>query len=624
MIDAPDNIESFERAVADLLIANGRLDERGLERAMRVRAGSQERIPQLLSKLGLVSERDVAEAIARQLGLPVVAGGDYPTVPLLEDKVSLRFLSESLVLPIAEEADAIVLAMADPLSQYAIDAIRLITGRKVTPRVAVPGELEAAIERLYGKHKRAIAAEAAGESTDAVELDVERLKDLASEAPVIRLVNQFITRAVESRASDIHLEPFEDRLRVRYRIDGSLRDVESPPARFRAAIVSRVKIMARLNIAERRLPQDGRIKLAIRGTPIDFRISITPTMHGESVVIRVLDRTSVALDFAALGMSGDELSTYLGILERPNGILLATGPTGSGKTTTLYTSLLKLNSPEKKIVTIEDPIEYQLEGINQIQVKPNIGLDFANILRSVLRHDPDIIMVGEIRDVETAKIAVQAALTGHLVLSTLHTNNAASSISRLLDMGVEDYLLTSTLNGIVAQRLVRTLCRKCRQPYLPLPELVEQLGLRRRSSTPDLMLFGPKGCDECNGTGYFGRTSIGETLVVRDSIRRLILRHAESHELHRAAVQEGMRAMYDDGLGKALAGVTTIEEVLQVTRDVHDDVGGGDPIGAQIAPAGPTTAAARAGGAVAAPLDGRLGHEMLQIAGNLLHEPGGM
>ncbi len=326
--------------------------------------------------------------------------------------------------------------------------------------------------------------------------------------------------------------------------------------------------MAKLNIAERRLPQDGRIKLAIRGTPIDLRVSTIPTMHGEGVVLRVLDRTGVQLDFETLGLAGEALETFLGILERPNGIVLVTGPTGSGKTTTLYTSLVRLNSPDKKILTVEDPIEYQLDGINQIQVKPGIGLSFANVLRSILRQDPDIVMIGEIRDVETAEIAIQAALTGHLVLSTLHTNDAAGTITRLLDMGVEDYLLTSTLNGVTAQRLVRRLCPQCRTQGPAMPELVAQLGLERYTGPhQEIHLYHPKGCEQCNETGYFGRSSLTEVLVVTDEIRRLILKRAEAQELHRAAVKEGMRTMYDDGMAKALAGLTTVEEVLRVTRD---------------------------------------------------------
>jgi len=568
----PNDVVAVEEAFAQRLIQRGQLTQQGLERATRVRgAGEAGRLPHLLSMLGLVSEREVAQVLAELLGLPLALARDFPTVAVLEDKVNRRFLSEFRILPLADDADGVAVAVADPLNRVSIDAMRLRIGRPILLRVGIASEIEGAIDRLHGRRGSGRAADgrAADSATDdAFEHDIERLKDLASEAPVIRMVNQLISRAIESRASDIHLEPFEDALHVRYRIDGALREVESPPNRYRAAIISRIKIMARLNIAERRLPQDGRMKLAVRGTSVDFRIAITPTLHGESVVIRILDRSSVALDLASLGLADEDFGGYLGVLHRPHGILLVTGPTGSGKTTTLYASLLRLHAPEKKIVTIEDPIEYQLDGINQIQVKPGIGLDFANILRSVLRHDPDIIMIGEIRDVETAEIAVQAALTGHLVLSTLHTNNAASSITRLLDMGVQDFLLTSTLSGTVAQRLVRRLCRHCRESYVAMPELVLQLGLRRYSNSPEIMLYRPKGCTECHGTGFFGRISIFEILVVSDAIRRLILQRAESHELERAAVQEGMRTMYDDGMSKAAAGVTAIEEVLQVTRDV--------------------------------------------------------
>jgi general secretion pathway protein E len=566
-----DDLEAYERALGARLIEAGKLDRGGLERALKLRAESGERLAGLLAKLGLVSERDLAEAIAGELDLPLIGAREFPEVALYAERLSPRFLREAQVLPIAEEAGGLVVAMADPLNAYAADAMRLVSGKDLLPRVAVPGELEAAVDRLYGTRATALGRlvdEAGEDGDDGLELDVERLKDLASEAPVIRLVNQMIARAVEQRASDIHIEAFEASLRVRYRIDGVLRDVEAPPNRFRAAIVSRVKIMAKLNIAERRLPQDGRIKLAIRGTPIDLRVSTIPTMHGEGVVLRVLDRTGVKLDFETLGLSGAGLDTYLSILERPHGIVLVTGPTGSGKTTTLYTSLVRLNSPDKKILTVEDPIEYQLDGINQIQVKPGIGLSFANVLRSILRQDPDIVMIGEIRDVETAQIAIQAALTGHLVLSTLHTNDAAGTITRLLDMGVEDYLMTSTLNGVTAQRLVRRLCPHCRTRAPAMPELVAQLGLERYAAAgQEIQLYHPQGCEHCNDTGYFGRSSLTEVLVMTDEIRRLILKRAESMELHRAAVQEGMRTMYDDGMAKALDGLTTVEEVLRVTRD---------------------------------------------------------
>lgn len=568
--DVAETLDDYEKSLGERLIESGKLDAAGLDRARRVRADSGERLSSLLPKLGLVSERDLAQAVADELGLPLVRADAFPEQPLFEEHLSPRFLREAQVLPIAEEDGSLVVAMADPLNQYAVDALKLVAGRRLVTRVAVPADLEAAIDRLYpkgGTTLNAIAAAEAAESEEGVDLDVERLRDLASEAPVIRLVNQLITKAVESRASDIHIEPFETTVRVRFRIDGVLREVESPPGRFRAAIVSRIKIMARLNIAERRLPQDGRIKLAIRGTPIDLRISTIPTMHGESVVMRVLDRTGVALDFTALGINEVSLRTYLKILERPNGIVLVTGPTGSGKTTTLYTSLTRLNSPDKKILTVEDPIEYQLDGINQIQVKPSIGLSFANVLRSILRQDPDVVMIGEIRDVETAEIAIQAALTGHLVLSTLHTNDAAGTITRLLDMGVQEYLLTSTLNGVAAQRLVRLLCAQCRTRERAMPELVEQLGLDRYADGKEIYLYHANGCGACNNTGYFGRSMLTEVLVVTDLIRSRILRHAESLDLHRAAAEEGMQTMYDDGMRKALSGETTVEEILRVTRD---------------------------------------------------------
>jgi general secretion pathway protein E len=566
------NDESLiEDALADLLIDQGKIDRAGLERAQRVREGQNEPLHSLLPKLGLVSEPDMAAALADILDLSLLTREDLPDLPLLEDKLSPRFLREHRVLPLADTSDGLALAMADPLDSYAADAMRLLSGQPLILRVAEPAVIDREIDRLYGDGRSAfdvLAKEDAEDSGDGLELDVERLKDLASEAPVIRLVSHLIANAVEKRASDVHIEALEHGLRVRYRIDGILQEIESPPSRFRAAIVSRIKIMARLNIAERRLPQDGRVKLAVRGTPIDLRVSTIPTMYGEGVVMRVLDRQGVALDFATLGIVGNNLEAYQEILERPHGVFLVTGPTGSGKTTTLYAALTRLNNPEKKILTVEDPIEYHLEGINQIQVQPSIGLNFAHVLRSILRQDPDIIMIGEIRDVETARIAIQASLTGHLVLSTLHTNDAASAITRLLDMGVEDYLLTSTLTGIAAQRLVRSLCPACRVAEPALAELVEHLGLHRYAAGPEILVYRPVGCDQCNGTGYFGRMGLVETLVVNEEIRRLILRQAESKELQRAAIEAGMVSMYDDGMHKALSGVTTVEEVLRVTRDV--------------------------------------------------------
>ena len=561
----------FERSLAARLIEAGKLEEPALDRVLRLQATSEERLEALLIKLGLTGERDVAEAFAAELDLPVAAPADFPEMPVLEGKISKKFLRQTSVIPLADTAEGLVLAMVDPLDAFTVRAMEMASGKPVLRRVALPSDVEAAYARLYEAEKSALGhivdnidAEATGD--DELTEDVDRLRDLASEGPVIRLVNHLITRAVESRASDIHIEPFQNRLALRYRIDGILRDMTAPPMRHRAAIISRIKIMAKLNIAERRLPQDGRIRLAVQGREFDLRVSTVPTLHGESVVMRILDRTSLVPELSALGFLDETVEPFLRVLEQPQGIILVTGPTGSGKTTTLYTCLQRLNSPEKKLFTVEDPVEYQLEGVNQIQVKPQIGLSFAQVLRSILRQDPDIIMIGEMRDLETAQIGIQAALTGHLVLSTLHTNNAAATVTRLLDMGVEDYLVTSTITGVLAQRLVRKLCAECREPYTALPELVEQL--RMPVGGAPVTLHRPRGCDACRGTGYRGRIAVLEFLAMSDPLRRLVLRHAESGEIHRVAAEEGMHSMYEDGIRKALMGTTSIEEVLRVTRDV--------------------------------------------------------
>jgi general secretion pathway protein E len=396
------------------------------------------------------------------------------------------------------------------------------------------------------------------------EEDIEHLKDLASEAPVIRLVNLILQRAVEQRASDIHIEPFESQLKVRYRIDGVLHEAEAPPSSSSAAIISRLKIMARLDIAERRLPQDGRIMLRIQGKELDLRVSTVPTSFGESVVMRLLDRQTVSFDFPSLGMDGERLQNFLDVLENPHGILLVTGPTGSGKTTTLYTALSRLNTAERKIITVEDPVEYQLEGINQIQVKPSIGLDFAGALRSIVRQDPDVIMIGEMRDLETCRIAIQSSLTGHLVLSTLHTNSAAASITRLLDMGVESYLIASTVKGILAQRLVRRLDPVTRIAFEAPAELIAEHGLERFTEQRPIMLYRP--ASELPGGGYHGRSAITELLVMNEELRSLLMRQADAATLEQAARRGGLRTLYEEGLRQAVAGVTSLEEVLRVTR----------------------------------------------------------
>jgi len=561
--DSPGRQELAER-----LMAEGKLESAGLDRAQRLARERGERLESVLARLGLVSERDIAEALSRVLGLPCASREDYPAEPVLEDRFSPVFLKEARIVPL-QDGETLVIAMADPLDHRAAEAAAFAARKPVRAYVANPSDLEWAFDRLYGGGKsqlRQISEEAPSATSAGSEGDVERLADGTSDAPVIRIVNLLITRAVEARASDIHIEPMEGELLVRYRVDGVLHDVESPPARLSAAIVSRVKIMAGLNIAERRIAQDGRIRLAVRGMDIDFRVSTLPTVHGESVVLRILDRGRLKLDFDALGFDADIAAAIRGLLEQPHGILLVTGPTGSGKTTTLYAGLLELNTRDKKILTIEDPVEYQLRGINQVQVKPQIGLTFAGALRNFLRQDPDIMMVGEIRDLETAQVAVQAALTGHLILSTLHTNDAASAVTRLLDMGVEDYLLTSTINGIVAQRLVRVLCPHCREPHEALPVLLEKLQVAPRSDGSAIVLHRPKGCAECGGTGYFGRTSIVEVLTLSDPLRAMILARAEAGALRRKAVEEGMQTMHAHGMKKVLAGETSVDEVLRATR----------------------------------------------------------
>ncbi|HXU53281.1 MAG TPA: type II secretion system ATPase GspE [Casimicrobiaceae bacterium] len=568
--DETEVTEATRKRLGELLIERGKLDATALERALRLQQESGGKLGALLVTLGLCAQRDVTEALAAQLGLPVLDAASYPELPVLEERISARFLREARALPVREDDNELALAMADPTDRYTIDAFEMVTGRAVRPMVAIPTELDAALERLYGAGKQ--NGPLVGDLEQRVDeiafdADVQQLKDLASEAPVIRLVSLLITNALEARASDIHIEPFENRLIVRYRIDGVLHEIESPPKRLSAAVISRVKILANLDIAERRLPQDGRIRLRIQGKEIDLRVSTVPTMHGESVVMRILDKGGVALDFHKLGFMDDTLDAFMKALLQPNGILLVTGPTGSGKTTTLYTALDRLNNPDVKILTVEDPVEYQMAGINQIQVKPQIDLTFANALRSIVRQDPDVIMIGEIRDLETAQIAVQSALTGHLVLSTVHTNDAPSTINRLLDMGVEDYLLSSTVIGIEAQRLVRTLCAHCKEPYHAVPEVIAQMGLARFANGHDITLYHAKGCAQCANTGYTGRISIIEMMPMTDAVRTMVMKHANAAELKAQAMKDGMLTMYEDGLRKAVAGTTTIEEVLRATRE---------------------------------------------------------
>jgi general secretion pathway protein E len=528
-------------------------------------------IEERLLASGLLTEDVFRSCTEEFFEVPFATPADWPQEPVLINNLSVQFMKESRFIPARLEDKELTVLMSNPLDFYTIDAIRLATGYNVRVLYGKGEGIRWAIEQYYGSGVTSM--EKIIEDIDGIpeyhveeEENVDHLRDMASEGPVIRLVNLIITRAIELRASDIHFEPFEDQFRVRYRIDGVLHDVESPPKRLQAAIVSRVKIMAKLNIAERRLPQDGRIMLRVKGKEIDFRVSSVPTIYGESIVLRILDKSSIVLDIERLGFPGDTLIGFNDLIQRPHGIILVTGPTGSGKTTTLYCALGKMNSPEKKIITVEDPVEYQLKGINQIQVKPSIGLTFANALRSIVRQDPDVILIGEIRDAETAEIAIHSALTGHLVLSTLHTNDAPSAITRLVDMGMEDFLLSSTIIGILAQRLVRVACPHCREPYSPSPEIRREMKLDG-FNLADLNFFEVKGCEHCSQTGYWGRSGIFEFLKVTDNIQKLILGRKDSNIIKEASRKNGMRTLREDGWLKVKQGMTTISEVLRVTQE---------------------------------------------------------
>jgi general secretion pathway protein E len=556
--------------VASTLVERGKLKKSDINRVKKLSLQTEnETLPLLLVKLGLISERDASEAIASVSGLPLVDTEGYPPSSPLPENISQRFLKSQHIVGLAATEECITLGIADPFNQSALSAIQMFCRKPISLCIGIASEIEKALDIQFGSGKSLIGdiIDHFGSEDDINQDDVEHLKDLASEAPVIRMVNFILQRAVELRASDIHVEPFEQKLKIRFRIDGVLREIEAPPLKSSAAVISRIKIMAKLNIAERRLPQDGRIKLQVQGKQLDLRVSTTPTMFGESVVIRLLDKESIRFDFQSLGFDGAELSQFLEVLGLPHGIILITGPTGSGKSTTLYTALHKINTVDRKIITVEDPVEYQLEGINQIQVKPQIGLTFANALRSIMRQDPDVIMIGEMRDLETGRIAVQAALTGHLVLSTLHTNNAASGVTRLLDMGLEDYLITSTVSGILGQRLVRKLCQSCKQPVQISGAFSAQLQALQIPLPENGEVFEAKGCPECDGSGYKGRLCITEFLVMNDTLRQLIMDHTQASIIEEKARALGMHTMYQDGIRKAIRGLTTIDEVLRVTAE---------------------------------------------------------
>jgi len=560
--------------IGQRLVSKGVLDPSDLERALRIQKEKGERLGKILLKEGLVPGDTLYRELASQMGVDYIEEIPHHDMDLdLIKDLPIQFAKRYRLLPYDRKNEAILVACADPLNFYALDDLRQLIGAQVLPALATEDAVMEAINEVYDR-----AAESAQRAMDGLndEKGLESLSqefeepqdllDASDEAPIIRLVNSLLFQAVKERASDIHIEPFEKDVSVRFRIDGVLREIIRPPKRFQNSISSRIKVMAGLNIAEKRLPQDGRIRIKIAGKDIDIRISTIPVAHGERLVLRLLDKSNVILSLEDIGMEGDILASMNRLIHRSNGIILVTGPTGSGKTTTLYAALTRINKPDLNIITVEDPVEYQVPGIGQIQVNPKINLTFANGLRNILRQDPDVIMVGEIRDVETADIAIQASLTGHLVFSTLHTNDAAGALTRLLDMGIEPFLVASSLAASMAQRLVRVLCRHCRQAYEPTDAELEELGITRDQVRPE-GFYKPVGCDDCLNTGYSGRTGIFELLMVDDEIRDLIVNRSDSVKIKRSAMSRGMRTLRDDGALKVTAGVTSVAEVLAVTQE---------------------------------------------------------
>jgi len=561
--------------IARRLVMDGALDEAAARAAMEAATRERKPLALFMAEQKLVSSAQLAAANSAEFGMPI-----FDVASLDPNQSAIKLVSEELVrkhaaLPLYKRGGRLFVGISDPTNSHALDEIKFHTNLAVEPILVDDDKIRRTIDHWLEQADALADAVADGEGLDHLDTtggEEEFNNDSGVDAkgddtPVVKFINKVLVDAIRRGASDIHFEPYETDYRVRLRIDGLLKQVARVPVKLQARIAARLKVMAQLDIAEKRVPQDGRIKLNLSKTKqIDFRVSTLPTLFGEKVVLRILDGGAAKLGIDKLGYEEDQKKLFLEAVQKPYGMVLVTGPTGSGKTTTLYAALSQLNTDDVKIITVEDPVEYQIEGINQIQAKPQIGLDFANALRSIVRQDPDIIMIGEMRDLETARIAIQSALTGHLVLSTLHTNNAAGGITRLLDMGVEDYLLTSTVNGILAQRLVRRLEPTHAERYPASPEEIEKFGLRRWQPEGDIYLYHPRP-SELSPTGYLGRTTIMEFLVMDDELRRAVMRHAGMGELEQLARKAGMHTMYEDGIGKALAGVTTIEEVLRVTED---------------------------------------------------------
>jgi len=559
------------RSLGVILLETSSLTEEQLEQGLVLQRERKIKLGEALVQLKFLRTEDILKALSIQLGLPYENKIEIESVSAdIVANIPINYAKQNEVLPLRKENGAVVVAIADPTNFNALDDLRMIFGCEIKPVISSSYEIVNAINAVYNKTS-ATGEEVVSELSETEEIADEfnepvDLLDATDEAPIIRLVNTLLFRAVKQKASDIHIEPFERELLIRFRINGILYDIVKPPKRAQNAIISRVKIMSQLNIAEKRLPQDGRIRIKIAGKDIDIRVSTIPTAHGESVVMRLLDASAVLLELETLGLMGRHLEIVNDLIRRKNGIVLVTGPTGSGKTTTLYSCLSKINSHELKIITVEDPVEYQLPGVNQMQVNPKIELTFSTGLRAFLRQDPDVIMVGEIRDRETAEIAIQASLTGHLVFSTLHTNDAASSVTRLVEMGVEPFLVSSSVSGIIAQRLVRTVCKDCARKYVPDEEELKRIGL----TTDDLgmrQLFRPVGCPNCMETGYTGRIGIYEILLITDAIRAELMKGSDAATIKKVAISQGMKTLREDAASKVLSGFTTVAEVLRVTQE---------------------------------------------------------
>ncbi len=556
--------------VERILLRHNKISEKALKEVKETRIHTGKYLGKTLADHGYIYVQTLLETLSAELSLPYLQSEDFSryTLPVAGLNIPETFLREKTLLPLKLDDDTLTVAVFDPFDRGTLENLTVTLGKKIRVALASEQDIVQHIEMHYGEGGSAMDRMVEKiQDEDIQDLDAdaestEHIRDMASEAPVIKLVNHILSQAIEMRASDIHLEPFADDLILRYRIDGILHEFESPPKKLHSAIGTRIKIMAKLDISERRLPQDGRIKMKVMGKDVDLRVSTLPTLHGESVVMRVLDRGNLKVDLDHLGFPAKEREQLENLIHKPYGKLLVTGPTGSGKTTTLYAALDRINTPDKKIITVEDPVEYQMRGINQIHVKPQIGLTFASGLRSIVRQDPDVIMIGEVRDPETAEIAIQAALTGHLVFSTVHTNDAAGAITRLLDMGIENFLISSALLGVLAQRLVRVICPECKAPATLSPALLEEMG---PFAKPGATVYEGKGCKHCSHTGFRGRAGIYELLIVDDAVRQLILQKASAQAIREAARKTGMTTLREDGWKKVIQGITTVGEILRVT-----------------------------------------------------------